>query len=113
MSKDVQLETTGLKGTLKNQAAAYGRRELINLFEDQNTVKSSWFIITIKVMNIFISGWCGQQQSSQLSTNLGGNLFSSGGLSGGSLNTLPTPQPVDNQNFQLQKPPPGNKRGKR
>jgi hypothetical protein len=61
----------------------------------------------------FFSGWYGvQQQSSQFQTNLGGNLFSSGGLSGG-LNTLPTPQPVDNQSFQLQKPPPGNKRGKR
>lgn len=83
------------------------------MLEDQSTLKNSWFRITIKVVNIFISGWCGgQQQSSQLSTNLCGNLFSSGGLSG-SLNTLPTPQPVDNQSFQLQKPPPGNKRGKR
>ncbi|XP_021928945.1 nucleoporin p58/p45 isoform X2 [Zootermopsis nevadensis] len=57
-------------------------------------------------------GWCGGQQPSQLPANLCGNLFSSGGLSS-SLNTLPTPQPVDNQSFQLQKPPPGSKRGKR
>lgn len=58
-------------------------------------------------------GWYGgQQHPSQFPTNLSGNLFSSGGFSGG-LNTLPTPQPVDNQSFQLQKPPPGNKRGKR
>ncbi|PNF35765.1 hypothetical protein B7P43_G12235 [Cryptotermes secundus] len=58
-------------------------------------------------------GWYGgQQHPSQFPTNLSGNIFSSGGFSGG-LNTLPTPQPVDNQSFQLQKPPPGNKRGKR
>ncbi|PSN40192.1 hypothetical protein C0J52_12891 [Blattella germanica] len=53
-----------------------------------------------------------QQQQNQLSSSIGGNFFSSGTFAGG-LSSLPTAQSSDTSIFQLQKPPPGNKRGKR
>ncbi|XP_049837674.1 nuclear pore complex protein Nup58-like [Schistocerca gregaria] len=65
-------------------------------------------------------GWgSNQQQSSSLQLQYPQQQFFSSGstlLSGGitsNINALSTPQPVENQSFQLQKPPVGNKRGKR
>ncbi|KAG8300082.1 hypothetical protein J6590_085335 [Homalodisca vitripennis] len=54
-----------------------------------------------------LSGW-GSSSMSILNTTPASSFLQSPGT--GLLNS---PQPVDNQNFQLGKPPPGNKRGKR
>ncbi|XP_054262377.1 nuclear pore complex protein Nup58-like [Macrosteles quadrilineatus] len=63
--------------------------------------------VTFSSGNSALSGW-GTSAISSLNPSSTSNFLQSPGSS-----LLSSPQPVDNQSFQLGKPPPGNKRGKR